>query len=114
MPTATDRILLDHIAIGMGRMADGPAVLVGALGGVPAAGRSAGGVFGWGTWAFAGGGSIEIIEPLGDDGFLHRFLSSRGPGVHHVTFNVPSLDEVCERACARGYDIVGFDASDPD
>jgi methylmalonyl-CoA/ethylmalonyl-CoA epimerase len=109
-----DRILFDHIAIGMLRMAEAPAVLVGALGGVPDAGRAAGGVFRWGTWAFAGGGSIEIIEPLGDDGFLHRFLATRGPGIHHVTFKVPSLDEVCDRARARGYGIVGYDASDPD
>ena len=63
MPPAMDRILFDHIAIGMRRMADAPAVLVGALGGVPDTGRPAGGVFRWGTWAFAGGGSIEIIEP---------------------------------------------------
>jgi methylmalonyl-CoA/ethylmalonyl-CoA epimerase len=107
-------ILLDHVAIGMPRMADAVGVLVGALGGLPDSGRSAGGVFGWGTWAFAGGGSIEVIEPLGEDGFLHRFLAARGPGIHHVTFKVPRLDAVCARARARGYDIVGYDASDPD
>jgi methylmalonyl-CoA/ethylmalonyl-CoA epimerase len=107
-----DRILFDHIAIGMERMADGPAVLVEALGGLPDTGGD-GGVFRWGTWAFAGGGSIEIIEPLGAESFLHRFLASRGPGIHHVTFTVPSLDEVCDRARAGGYAIVGYDASDP-
>jgi methylmalonyl-CoA/ethylmalonyl-CoA epimerase len=104
-------IRFDHIAIAMPRMADAPAVLVGALGGVPAWG-SPSGVFRWGVWTFKGGGAIEILEPTGDDGFLHRFLE-RGPGVHHVTFKVPSLDEVCARAQEEGYDVVGRDDSDP-
>ena len=93
-------------------MADAPAVLAGVLGGVPTDGASSG-VFRWGVWRFEGGGDIEILEPRGDDGFLHRFLAARGPGIHHVTFRVPSLREACERAEARGYSVVGYDDSDP-
>lgn len=107
-----DRILFDHVAIGMPTMADAAPFLSGELGGVPDAGYPSG-VFTWGTYRFEGGGSIEIIEPLGASGFLHRFLAERGPGVHHVTFKVPSLDEVCARAEAAGYDIVGRDDSEP-
>jgi len=105
-------VLFDHIAIGVPRMADAPAVLAGVLGGVPTDGASSR-VFRWGVWRFAGGGDIEILEPRGDDGFLHRFLAQRGPGIHHVTFRVPSLREACERAEARGYSVVGYDDSDP-
>jgi len=105
-------VLFDHIAIGVSRMADAPAVLAGVLGGVPTDGASSG-VFRWGVWRFEGGGDIEILEPRGDDGFLHRFLAARGPGIHHVTFRVPSLREACERAEARGYRVVGYDDSDP-
>jgi catechol 2,3-dioxygenase-like lactoylglutathione lyase family enzyme len=103
-----DRILFDHIAIAARQMSDAPAV----LSGVPAFGEPSG-VFRWGVWMFDGGGAIEILEPLGDDGFLHRFLAQRGPGIHHVTFKVPSLDEVCARAEAHGYSIVGRDDTDP-
>src|SRR4030095_6575510 len=53
------------------------------------------------------------IEPAGDDGFLHRFLAQRGPGVHHVTFKVPSTRAACDRARALGLNPVGFDDSDP-
>jgi Glyoxalase/Bleomycin resistance protein/Dioxygenase superfamily len=60
-----------------------------------------------------GGGRLEILEPFGDDGFLHRFLAARGPGIHHVTFRVPHLNEACERAVAHGFRIVGHDDSDP-
>lgn len=107
------RIRFDHIAIGMSRMVDATEMLVGTLGGVPAYGQPSG-VFRWGSWTFEGGGTIEILEPMGDHGFLHRFLDERGPGVHHVTFKVPSLDEVSARAERAGYDVVGRDDSDPD
>ena len=107
-----DRILFDHIAIGMPTMADAAPFLSGELGGIPDSGHPSG-PFTWGTYRFEGGGSIEIIEPLGDSGFLHRFLAERGPRIHHVTFKVPSLDEVCARAEVVGYDIVGRDESDP-
>lgn len=107
-----DRILFDHVAIGVPKMADAAPFLSGELGGVPDAGQPSG-VFTWGTYRFEGGGSVEIIEPLGASGFLHRFLAERGPGVHHVTFKVPSLDDVCARAEEAGYDIVGRDDSDP-
>jgi hypothetical protein len=106
-------IQLDHIAIAAHRMADAPGVLVGALGGAPTGDGGASGAYTWGQWGFAGGGRLEILEPLGADGFLHRFLATRGPGVHHVTFRVPSLGGACDRAVAHGFRIVGFDDSDP-
>lgn len=105
-------IVFDHIAIAFPRMADAPAVLVGALGGVPDGGAPSR-AFNWGCWRFGGGGRIEIIEPRGADGFLHRFLAQRGPGIHHVTFKVPDLREACARAAAHGYKIVGYDDSHP-
>jgi methylmalonyl-CoA/ethylmalonyl-CoA epimerase len=103
----------DHIAIGMHRIADATDVLVGRLGGRADSGGPGGG-FRWAAWRFEGGGSVEVIEPAGVDGFLHRFLSARGPGVHHVTFRVASLAEAGARAEAQGYRLVGRDESDDD
>jgi catechol 2,3-dioxygenase-like lactoylglutathione lyase family enzyme len=106
-------ILFDHIAIGVPRMADTAPFLAGLLGGIPDSGYPSG-PFTWGTYRFEGGGSIELIEPRGSSGFVHRFLDERGPGIHHVTFKVPSLDDSCARAEAAGYGIVGRDDSDPE
>src|SRR5713226_996622 len=111
--SAMTSIRFDHIAIGVPRIAEVPAFLEGILGGVARYGRSTGGAFIWTVWRFEGGGRIEILEPFGKDGFLHRFLAQRGPGIHHVTFKVPSLDEICERARGHGYTPVGRDDSDP-
>lgn len=105
-------IRLDHIAIALPRIADAPPVLVAVLGGVPERMRPAG-VFRWATWTYADGGRLEVLEPLGADGFVRRFLDTRGPGVHHVTFKVPDLAEACRRAERHGYQIVGRDESDP-
>src|SRR5919109_2813858 len=104
-------IAFDHIALALPRMADAVPFLVGVLGGIPHSGMRGGPEFRFGTWRYEGGGRIEVIEPVGADGFVHRFLAARGSGIHHVTFKVPSLDEACERARARGYDIVGYDVS---
>ncbi|HEX2501104.1 MAG TPA: VOC family protein [Methylomirabilota bacterium] len=107
------RTRFDHIAIGMHRIADATDVLVGRLGGRPDSGGPGGG-FRWAAWRFAGGGCVEVIEPAGADGFLHRFLAARGPGLHHVTFKVSSLAEAGARAEAQGYRLVGRDESDAD
>jgi len=104
-------IAFDHIALGMPRIVEAVPFLVGVLGGVSHSGMQGGPEFRFGTWRYDGGGKIEVIEPVGADGFVHRFLAARGPGIHHVTFKVPDLDEACERACSRGYDIVGYDDS---
>jgi len=104
---------LDHIALAVPRMADATATLVGELGGLPHHGGTSG-AYRFGQWRFAGGGRLEVLEPRGADGFLHRFLAQRGPGVHHVTFMVADLDAACARARARGYRIVGYDGADPE
>jgi methylmalonyl-CoA/ethylmalonyl-CoA epimerase len=106
------RVLFDHIAIGVPRIADAAPFLSGVLGGIPLAGAPSA-VFRWGVWRYEGGGMIEALEPRGADGFLHRFLAQRGPGLHHVTFKVPSTRAACERARDAGLNPVGFDDSDP-
>ena len=40
----------------------------------------------------------EVLEPLRPDSFVQRFLDSpMGPGLHHVTFEVASVDETVEQ-----------------
>src|SRR3989442_640188 len=85
-------VRFDHIALALPRMADATPFLVGVLGGAPAFGADSG-VYRFGQWRFANGARLEVLEPSGNDGFLHRFLATRGPGIHHVTFEVPSARE---------------------
>ena len=104
---------LDHVALGVPRIAEAASFLVGELGGEEHGGGPGVG-FRFFQWKFAGGGKIEILEPAGEPGgFLHRFLDRRGPGVHHVTFNVPNLEAAADHARRCGYEIVGWFDADP-
>jgi methylmalonyl-CoA/ethylmalonyl-CoA epimerase len=51
-------------------------------------------------------GKIEVIEPLNREGFLYRFLTRRGEGIHHVTMYVRDLARAIEQAKAAGYEPV--------
>ena len=105
-------VTFDHIAIAVPGMADAGAVLTGVLGGTPDYG-SPSGAYTFGQWRFDDGGRIEVLEPRGEGGFLRRFLEERGPGIHHVTFKVPSLPEARARAEHHGYEVVGYNDANP-
>jgi methylmalonyl-CoA/ethylmalonyl-CoA epimerase len=53
-----------------------------------------------------GTGHFELLEPLGEDSYLHRFLAERGPGLHHVTFEVKDADTAA--AAIKDYGIEPF------
>jgi methylmalonyl-CoA/ethylmalonyl-CoA epimerase len=104
---------LDHVAIGLPRIADAMGFVVGELGGRPFIGGPGVGFRG-GQWRFANGALLELIEPAGPPGgFLHRFLAARGPGIHHVTFKVDSLAAAIARCRALGFEVVGISDTQP-
>ncbi len=104
---------LDHIALGLHRIADGVAFLAGELGGRFKDGGPSGNFTG-AQWSFADGEKLELIEPLGEPGgFMHRFLAARGPGVHHVTFKVPDIVAAAEDVRRLGWDVVGYNDDFP-
>lgn len=49
------------------------------------------------------GGKIEVLEPLHRDGFLYRFLTRRGEGLHHVTMYTPDLAAAIPVLTEAGY-----------
>jgi methylmalonyl-CoA epimerase len=54
------------------------------------------------------GGKIEVLEPLHRDGFLYKFLTKRGEGLHHVTLYVADLNAslpVLENAGYKAVDV---------
>lgn len=44
----------------------------------------------------SGGCEVELLEPLGEDGAVGRFLASRGPGMHHLAFRSPDVGAAME------------------
>ena len=49
---------------------------------------------------------IELLEPRSPDSPVGRFLARRGPGIHHICFRVPDLDQALERCRALGFHLV--------
>ena len=45
---------------------------------------------------------LEIIEPTGGPSTWREFLDAHGEGVHHVAFQVESMDEIIARFDAAG------------
>jgi len=53
-----------------------------------------------------GGGRVELLAPLGDDTPVGRFLRKRGPGLHHVAFEVDDVGAELDRLAAAGVELV--------
>lgn len=52
------------------------------------------------------GFTIELLEPLGENSFLHEFLAKRGEGVHHLTLDVPNSRERLAEMKAQGVGVI--------
>jgi methylmalonyl-CoA/ethylmalonyl-CoA epimerase len=69
--------------------------------------------FTWLTLRYPNGSQVELLEPLGSDGFLQRFLERYGERPHHMTFLVDDVRRAVERARAAGLRVVDEDFRDP-
>ncbi len=49
---------------------------------------------------------VELLEPLGPDTPVGKFLAKRGPGLHHVAYQVPDIDAALERLTGRGIVLI--------
>ena len=59
-----------------------------------------------------GDSRIELLEPMGEDSPVGKFLQKRGPGIHHLCFEVDDLDGECERLRGAGLRLV-YDVPQP-
>lgn len=53
-----------------------------------------------------GAGRVELLEPLGDDTPVGRFLASHGPGMHHVAYEVTDLGATLAELADAGADLI--------
>ncbi|MFQ5550642.1 MAG: methylmalonyl-CoA epimerase [Gemmatimonadales bacterium] len=49
---------------------------------------------------------IELLEPVGSDGPVARFVQRRGPGIHHICIRVPDLDRALALCREKGYQLI--------
>jgi methylmalonyl-CoA/ethylmalonyl-CoA epimerase len=112
---SAEGVVLDHVAHAVHRWQDvwsRYAVDLGAEwnSGGPEAG------FAPGQLRFANDARVELLMPhdTAANDFLERFLSSNGPGAHHLTFKVVDLAAAIEQARRSGWEPIGIDLSQAD
>jgi len=49
---------------------------------------------------------IELLEPLGPQTPVGKFLSERGPGLHHICLGVEEIEEDLERLKSAGATLI--------
>jgi methylmalonyl-CoA/ethylmalonyl-CoA epimerase len=57
-----------------------------------------------------GGSFIQLLQPLGPDTPVGRFLDKRGEGLHHVAFMVASIDAALEQMREQGARLIDEEA----
>lgn len=51
-------------------------------------------------------GPVELLEPLGPDTAVGRFLAKRGPGLHHVAYRTHDILADLERLSSHGMELI--------
>jgi methylmalonyl-CoA epimerase len=49
---------------------------------------------------------VELLRPLADDTPVGKFLASRGPGLHHVAYQVPDIEVALAALKAAGSRLI--------
>jgi methylmalonyl-CoA/ethylmalonyl-CoA epimerase len=49
---------------------------------------------------------VELLAALGEDTPVGRFLASRGPGMHHVAYEVESLPDALRALTEEGAELI--------
>ena len=53
-----------------------------------------------------GPGRVELLAPLGEDTPVGRFLASRGPGMHHVAYEVADVRAALASLSGEGVELI--------
>lgn len=49
---------------------------------------------------------VELLQPLGPDTPVGKFIAKRGTGIHHVAYQVTDIDSELERLQAAGVEMI--------
>lgn len=54
----------------------------------------------------AGNCKIELLEPIGEEGAIAKFLEKRGEGIHHIAFGVTDIRTRMEELKEKGVQLL--------
>jgi methylmalonyl-CoA/ethylmalonyl-CoA epimerase len=50
--------------------------------------------------------AIELLEPIGENSPIFKFLEKRGEGIHHICFKVDDIESALERLKNQGIKLI--------
>ena len=50
---------------------------------------------------------IELLEPMGKDTPVGKFIDKKGPGIHHLALEVDDIEETLAKAKKNGLEPIG-------
>lgn len=50
---------------------------------------------------------VELLQPVGNEGVIAKFLEKRGEGIHHICYEVDDINAEVTSLKAKGIDIIG-------
>ena len=53
-----------------------------------------------------GESDVELVQPTGADSGMAKFLAERGPGIHHICFEVDDIDDLLVQLKAKGVRLI--------
>ena len=51
--------------------------------------------------------TVELLEPIGSEGAIAKFLEKRGEGIHHICYEVDDINAEIEAFKAKGIEALG-------
>ena len=54
----------------------------------------------------AGDANLELLEPIGRESTVAKFIEKRGEGIHHICFRVDDIEAHLAKLKAEGYRLV--------
>jgi methylmalonyl-CoA/ethylmalonyl-CoA epimerase len=108
-----DVLKVDHVAHAVNSLADGVRLYIETLGGRFVTGGDSEREDIRTIQLELGGVKLELMQPLGEDSYLQRFIDKHGQGFHHMTIFVDDLHETIATLEAAGYEVVDTDDTSP-
>ena len=53
-----------------------------------------------------GGSEVELVEPTNDTSGMARYMAKRGPGIHHICFEVDGIEEILTQLKEKGVQLI--------
>jgi methylmalonyl-CoA/ethylmalonyl-CoA epimerase len=53
-----------------------------------------------------GESEVELVEPTSEDSGIARYLNKRGPGIHHICFQVEGIEAALEDLKSKGVRLI--------